>query len=34
MKDIIRKLGQYINNHNNLIVEFIYYNLCEIYYNK
>ncbi len=32
MKDIIRKLGQYINNHNNPIMEFIYYKLCKIYY--
>lgn len=32
MKELIRRLGQYINNHHDLIVEAIYYKLCEIYY--
>ena len=32
MKEIIRILGQYINNNNDPIVEAIYYRLCKFYY--
>lgn len=32
MRDIIANLGQYINNHNDKLAEFIYYTLCNIYY--
>ena len=32
MKEIIRILGQYINNNNDPVVETIYYRLCKFYY--
>ena len=32
MKEIIRKLGEYINNHYNPVLDKIYYALCLIYY--
>ncbi len=36
MKEIIRQLGEYINNcsHSNKIIESIYYILCDIVYKK
>ena len=34
MKEIIRLLGQYINNNNDKLAENIYYNLCHLYYGK
>ena len=32
MKELIRKLGQYINNNNDKLAELIYYILCRIEY--
>lgn len=32
MKEIIRKLGEYINAHNDKLAEFVYYTLARIYY--
>lgn len=34
MKDIIRQLGEKINNSNCKILESIYYFLCVIYYKE
>ena len=31
-RNLIAKLGQYINNHNNKFVESVYYTLCNIYF--
>ena len=33
MKDFISRLDRYINNHNNKVVENIYYILAVFYYN-
>ena len=33
MKTIIRKLGEYINNHCVPVLDRIYYTLCLMYYN-
>lgn len=33
MREIIRILGQYINNNYDPIAEAIYYKLCKFYYN-
>ena len=32
MKDFIRIIGEYINNHNDPVVERFYYLLCDIIY--
>ena len=32
MKNLIRKLGEYINNNYSPILEGIYYTLCKLYY--
>lgn len=32
MKEMIRKLGEYINNHHTPILIRIYYILCKLYY--
>ena len=32
MKELIRKLGEYINNNNDKLAELIYYILCRIEY--
>ena len=32
MKEIIRKLGEYINHHNDKFAEGLYYLLASIYY--
>lgn len=35
MKDLIRQLGEYINNYSHSkIIEAIYYILCDIVYKK
>lgn len=32
MKEMIRKLGEYINNHDDPMLTRIYYILCKLYY--
>lgn len=32
MRNIIRLLGEYINNHNDKLAESVYYYLCSIIY--
>lgn len=34
MKEVIRLLGQYINNNNYKFAEGLYYRLCHFYYGK
>lgn len=31
-RNLISKLGTYINHHNNKFAEFAYYTLCNIYF--